>query len=290
MTNPATRKNPPLGRQPPSAEDETRKNPPLGRQPPPAEGETRKNPPLGRQPPPAEGETRKNPPLGRQPPQAEDETRKNSPLGRQPPQAQDETRKNPPFGRQPPPAEDETRKNPPLGRQPPPPEDETRKNPPLGRQPPLAVLAWIDQHADLFRTQGAVVQLWRTRRGRRIGPYYHLKYREQHRQHTLYLGPSPELAAAVREKLAALQEPHRWRQTHQKMWKASWAAFRQHKKELARVAAGYGITLKGWEFRGVRRYFAWLRAQPLSEEDDFGESPDEWDDDEWDDDEWDDDE
>ena len=48
----------------------------------------------------------------------------------------------------------------------------------FGRQLGNSSIALSASRPDLFARQGAVVAAWRRREGRRFGPYYHLKFRE----------------------------------------------------------------------------------------------------------------
>jgi hypothetical protein len=114
-------------------------------------------------------------------------------------------------------------------------------------------MARIDAHAAALRTQGTVVEMWRTWRGQRFGPYYHLKFRENRRQHLIYLGSSPETAEAVRQKLAELQQPFRQSQAVKQGIRACKAGLRRQKALMAQEFAAHGIHVKGWEFRGIRK-------------------------------------
>jgi hypothetical protein len=110
----------------------------------------------------------------------------------------------------------------------------------------------IRQREAIMARQGTVVASWRTRQGRKVGPYYRLAWREDGRQKSLYLGPSEELAQAVRQMLADLQRPLRVDRAFLAARKQGWAALRAHKIVLARELARYGLYLHGWEVRGWR--------------------------------------
>ena len=108
----------------------------------------------------------------------------------------------------------------------------------------------------VFAAGGTVVASWRTYRGRRLGPYFRLAYRKGRRQWSIYLGRSEELAQRVRDLLAGLQKHNRWRRTSRRMQARARAALREAKVQMKKELARWGITLKGWEFRGVRRALA----------------------------------
>ena len=42
----------------------------------------------------------------------------------------------------------------------------------------LAILRFLDEHDSIFRRQGTVRETWRTYRGRKVGPFYELRYRD----------------------------------------------------------------------------------------------------------------
>jgi len=69
----------------------------------------------------------------------------------------------------------------------------------------MSPLDFIRTHAGIFARCGSVVASYRSKNGRRCGPYYRLAYRADRRQRSLYLGTSEELAAQVRSLLAELQ-------------------------------------------------------------------------------------
>jgi len=69
----------------------------------------------------------------------------------------------------------------------------------------------LDERPKVFARRGSVVATYRRYRGRRLGPYYALIFREEgHRrdpQRTVYLGGNAELADAVRRVLTKTQAP-----------------------------------------------------------------------------------
>jgi len=81
-------------------------------------------------------------------------------------------------------------------------------------------------------------------------------YRKGGRQWSIYLGRSEELARRVRDLLARLQHPRRWRRDSRRLQAQVRASLRKAKAQLREKLARWGIILKGWEFRGIRRAFA----------------------------------
>jgi len=109
-----------------------------------------------------------------------------------------------------------------------------------------------EHEADLSR-QGAVVASWRCHRGRRLGPYFRLTWRDAGgRQRSLYLGADRSLAEEVQGWLQNLRSAREVQRHMDRMR-------RRLRRELARQRAiqrlelaKRGLTLKGAEVRGWR--------------------------------------
>lgn len=126
------------------------------------------------------------------------------------------------------------------------------------------VQSYLVARPALFAAQGTVVATWRTYRGRRLGPYFQLAWREGGRQRWLYLGRSEELADRVRDLLDRLQRPCRQRRLFARLKRQARSALRRWKAQLDRLLARWGIELKGFEFRGTRRALPrYVAAFPL---------------------------
>ena len=115
------------------------------------------------------------------------------------------------------------------------------------------VRSYVLAHPALFASQGSVAATWRTYRGRRLGPYFQVSWRESGRQRWLYLGRSQELADRVGELLARRQHGHRQRRLFARLKRQARSAYRRWKVFLRQLLAGWGIQMKGFEFRGSRR-------------------------------------
>lgn len=105
---------------------------------------------------------------------------------------------------------------------------------------------------DIFLRQGTVVESWREYRGRRLGPYFRLAYRDGNRQGSVYLGRSVQLADAVR---TLLNEQHR-DQVNQRQLRRLQASARAELRKIRRRWAQdlrqFGLYLHGSEIRGWR--------------------------------------
>jgi hypothetical protein len=114
----------------------------------------------------------------------------------------------------------------------------------------------LKAHSALFANQGTVAATWRTYRGKRLGPYFQLTYRDRGRQLWFYLGRSQELARRVKDLLAKLHRRRDQRRQSQKLQAQARASFRRAKNQLKKLLAVWGIQLKGFEFRGARQGLA----------------------------------
>ena len=70
---------------------------------------------------------------------------------------------------------------------------------------------------DFFAVHGSVGSKWRNYRGRRLGPYFRLRYCQDGRERSLYLGRSEELAEEVRGLLADLQRRRIFRRLRERI-------------------------------------------------------------------------
>jgi hypothetical protein len=115
-----------------------------------------------------------------------------------------------------------------------------------------AVRAAILARQDLFCRQGSVVGSLRKYRGRRLGPFFFLRWREGRWQRSLYLGRSVEVADEVKRLLSELQAEGRrkrqWSRLKQQARDYVRACKRCWRRDLARMR----LKLKGSEIRGWR--------------------------------------
>lgn len=108
----------------------------------------------------------------------------------------------------------------------------------------------IRMRPELFMRQGAVVAAWRTYRQRKLGPYFHLVFRDEGRQKSIYLGRPGPLVDEVRQLLAAVQGPLRRRRQFDRTRRQAMAAFRLSNLNLGRLLAPLGLRMKGLQIRG----------------------------------------
>lgn len=104
----------------------------------------------------------------------------------------------------------------------------------------------------MLQEQGAVVETWRTRAGRRLGPYFSVKFRVGSRQRSLYLGTDRQLADDVRSELEKLQGPLKRRRWFRRQERVIRRAIARSRLELRRELSRSFLYLKGGEIRGWR--------------------------------------
>ena len=102
---------------------------------------------------------------------------------------------------------------------------------------------------DLVR-QGSIVETFRYRRGRRLGPYFQLTCRHAGRQYAVYLGNDQTFVGEVRRGLDLLQETTHRRRKLDACCRAVHAQARAAQRQLRIELAKHGLVLRGLEVRG----------------------------------------
>ena len=114
----------------------------------------------------------------------------------------------------------------------------------------------FEAHCDAFARQGTVVKIWRTRHGRRSGPYYRLQWREGGRLRTHYLGSDKHLADVATRMLDVLRQRHQRRQFFARQQAIVRRMIREHKAQWRQRLEELGLTVQGREIRGWRKLAA----------------------------------
>lgn len=102
----------------------------------------------------------------------------------------------------------------------------------------------------LFAHQGTLVADWRRYRGRRLGPYFRLAWREDGQQRSLYLGRSLPLARNVNRVLDTLQQPLRQQRCLRRLASRARASLRAERARCNQLLAPLRLYFKGSEIRG----------------------------------------
>jgi len=117
-----------------------------------------------------------------------------------------------------------------------------------------AIRGRIEASRGLLARAGSVVATWRTYRGRRLGPYYRLSYREDGRQRSIYLGRSPGLVERVRGLLQDWQRPVRQANEFRRTRAVLMKDLRRQKVAWHRELRAAGLYSRGYVVRGWRHW------------------------------------
>ncbi len=115
-----------------------------------------------------------------------------------------------------------------------------------------AILKQIHDLQPVLSRQGEVVAGWRVYRGKKLGPYWRLTYRQHGRSHWLYLGRWSRLVQEVRRLLDQWQEPLRRQREWIRIRRSVKKSLRASKLRWAAELARAGLRLQGYEVRGWR--------------------------------------
>ena len=113
-------------------------------------------------------------------------------------------------------------------------------------------LRLIAARPDIFARRGHIAASYRSRNGKRFGPYYRLAFRDGDRQCSIYLGVDGPLVQQVGQSLDAVQRPRRQFRAISRLQRQIRAALRVEKRHLSALLRPYGLHLKGFELRGMR--------------------------------------
>lgn len=117
---------------------------------------------------------------------------------------------------------------------------------------PLAGLRLTDADRTALGCQGFVATEYRTRHGRRWGPYFRLHWRRDGRQHVRYLGCDATRAQAVRAVLADLHRPQALARELAQLQQRARARLRRIKTLLQPQLDAQGFHLHGYVARQAR--------------------------------------
>ncbi len=134
----------------------------------------------------------------------------------------------------------------------------------------LAPEHFIRANLDIFTRRGSVVASYRTKNGRRFGPYYRLAYLDNGRQRSRYLGRASRLVRRVRRLLARLQKPRNDRRQFARADRLRKTNLRRVKRHWQQTLQAYGLYARGWSARGLRalgfpRLSNWQNPSPIDQ-------------------------
>ncbi len=117
---------------------------------------------------------------------------------------------------------------------------------------PRSPLDFIRANLHIFTRRGSVVASYRTKNGRRFGPYYRLAYVDNGRQRSRYLGRASRLVRRVRRLLARFQKPRNDRRQLARADRQRKTNLRRAKRHWQQTLLAYGLYARGWGVRGLR--------------------------------------
>lgn len=112
----------------------------------------------------------------------------------------------------------------------------------------------LASHAAVLSRQGSVHQSCRYYRGRRLGPFYRLIYRQGGRQWSVYLGRDEGLANEVRQALRKMQAQLQRDRAMDRQLALVKATLKKQKQALDPELHRRGLYRKGNEIRGWRHF------------------------------------
>jgi hypothetical protein len=115
------------------------------------------------------------------------------------------------------------------------------------------IAAKINAQAHVFAHQGFIMSSYRYHRGRKLGPYFRLTYRdENNRQRSIYIGPYEDIARRVQSLLDDLKTPHIRRRQFTQILAIIRTQLNRHRKQSEIEFAKHGLYSRGFSIRGLR--------------------------------------
>jgi hypothetical protein len=116
------------------------------------------------------------------------------------------------------------------------------------------IAAKINAQAHIFAHQGFIISSYRYHRGRKLGPYFRLAYRdENNRQRSIYIGPHEDIARRIQSLLDDLKAPHIRRRQFLQVFAIIRTALNRHRKQSETELNKHGLYSRGFAIRGLRK-------------------------------------
>jgi len=133
---------------------------------------------------------------------------------------------------------------------------ETPESPKGGDPNSNPALALVNTYPRKFAHGGAIITTWRNYKGRKLGPYYRLRFRAQGRIREVYLGREGPRVQAVRDRLAELHAALARRRMYDKMVKTARARPHVDLAALQQQLEAAGLRSQACQVRGLRANLA----------------------------------
>jgi hypothetical protein len=114
----------------------------------------------------------------------------------------------------------------------------------------MSLLQKLTALRPLLARQGSIVESWRYKNGRKIGPYFRLAYRADGRQRSIYLGKSQKLLQEVRRLLQKFQKLMKTRRILRQARKTLQLGLKNHQAQFRLDLQEIGLELRGYAARG----------------------------------------
>jgi hypothetical protein len=114
------------------------------------------------------------------------------------------------------------------------------------------VFAFLAAHGVLLAAQGSVQESYRLYKGRKLGPFFRLSFREAGQQRSLYIGRDQALAAEIKAQMQKLRAPRAHARQLERCLADCRGSLKVAKLEFRRRLEAEGLRLQGNEIRGWR--------------------------------------
>jgi hypothetical protein len=114
------------------------------------------------------------------------------------------------------------------------------------------LLRFVAAHGALLAVQGSVQETYRHYKGRRLGPFFRLSFRQAGKQRSLYIGRDRGLASAIEGQLQTLQAPRSNARQLERCLAECRRNLQAAKQEFRCRLEAQGLRLQGNEIRGWR--------------------------------------
>ena len=104
------------------------------------------------------------------------------------------------------------------------------------------------ENKELIARDGCLGAIWKTYRGKRLGPYYRVEFRLNRTTRTIYIGRDEELVKMVREMIDELKQSRREDRLIRQARTAARAALRRSLAETEVLAAPFGYRRRAFRF------------------------------------------
>ena len=104
------------------------------------------------------------------------------------------------------------------------------------------------KYNELIAQDGCIGEIWKTYRGKRLGPYYRVEFRENRATRTIYIGRDEQLAKMASAMIDELKHPRREDRIIRRARMAARAALRRSLAEAEALAAPLGYRRRGFRF------------------------------------------